>query len=130
MKDYVDTGKVRIVLKDFAFLGPDSITIGQVARAVWEVNPQKFYDWHHAMFAAQGQEGTGWATTAKIQSVTATVLSASETDRVMKLAQQKADAYKTQMEADRTEGSSASVNGTPAMLIGNQMVSEIGRAHV
>ena len=43
IKDYVDTGKVKVVFKDFAFLGPDSQTAGYAARAVWQTTPDKFY---------------------------------------------------------------------------------------
>lgn len=121
-KDYVQTGKVRIVFKDFAFLGPDSITLASVARAVWESDPQKYYAWHHAMLANQGQEGSGWATEAKIKEITATVLSADETARVIQLAKQNAAKYEAAQKADQAEGTDIGINGTPAMLIGDQMV--------
>ena len=123
VKDYVQTGKMRIVFKDFAFLGPDSDTLGHVARAVWEVNPSKFYAWHKAVFDNQGQEGSGWATADKIRSITASVLSASETTRVMQLMQSNAAKYKTAMESDKADGNKVGVSGTPAMLIGSQMIS-------
>ena len=61
-KDYIDTGKIRIVYKDLQFLGPDSTTLGQVSRAVWQLAPSKFADWHKAVYDNQGQEKTGWAT--------------------------------------------------------------------
>ena len=122
VKEYVVTGKLRIVYKDFAFLGQDSYTLGEVARAVWEVNPQKFADWHHAMFVDQGKEGSGWATTAEIQKVTTSVLSASETTRVMQLAKQKATTYQAAMDSDKNEAVAIGVQGTPAMLVGTQMI--------
>ena len=122
VKDYVDTGKVRIVFKDFAFLGADSDTLGHAARAVWEVAPDKFYAWHHAIFAAQGTENTGWATTAKIRSVTASVLTAAQTDQVMQLMQSKATTYQQAMDADKAEGASFGVTGTPSMIINKEMV--------
>ena len=37
--DYVKTGKVKVVFKDFAFLGPDSQTLALTARAIWEAYP-------------------------------------------------------------------------------------------
>src|SRR5260221_13731001 len=50
IEDYVKPGKVKILFKDFAFLGPDSQTAGLAARAVWAIAPDKFYDWHKAVF--------------------------------------------------------------------------------
>ncbi|MBI3290808.1 thioredoxin domain-containing protein, partial [Candidatus Falkowbacteria bacterium] len=34
---YVNTGKLKVVFKDFQFLGPDSQTAGLAAHAVWEL---------------------------------------------------------------------------------------------
>src|SRR5665213_1382255 len=90
IQDYVNTGKVKIVYKDFSFLGTDSDTLGHVARAVWAVAPDKFQAWHHAIYTGQGTENTGWATTAEIKKITASVLTAAQTTQVMQLAQTNA----------------------------------------
>lgn len=122
MKDYVDTGKVKIVFKDFSFLGADSDTLGHAARAVWEVAPDKFYAWHAAIYAAQGEENSGWATTAEIQKITASVLTKAQTDQVMSLMQKNATDYQTEMDSDKTEGESYGITGTPSMIVGKQLV--------
>ena len=46
IKEYVETGKLKIVFKDYAFLGPDSTTAALYMHAVWDLYPDKFYDWH------------------------------------------------------------------------------------
>lgn len=120
--EYVKTGKVKVVFKDFAFLGPDSMTLGQYARAVWEYAPEKFYDWHHAVYVNQGQENTGWATAAEIARITTSVLGADGAAKVAALVKAKGATYQKAMEADKAEGISAGVGGTPAMIIGTQMV--------
>ena len=61
-KDYIDTGKLKIVFKDFAFLGPDSDVASRAARAVWAVAPDKFRDWHKAMFDHQDRRTPAGAT--------------------------------------------------------------------
>ncbi len=122
IKDYVDTGKVKIVFKDFPFLGPDSDTLAIAARAVWAVAPDKFYDWHKAIFDAQGQEGSGWASQSEIMSVTTAVLGAADAAQVSSLMTSQATTYETEITADKTEGSSLGVNGTPAMIIGKQLL--------
>lgn len=124
IKDYVDTGKVKIVFKDYQFLGPDSQTLGKLARAVWEVAPTKFYQWHKAIFENQGTENTGWATNATLLSVTASVLGSSDAQKAMQLAVEKnADAYQRQIDADKSEGSAMGISGTPASIIGTQLIS-------
>ena len=121
--DYVNTGKVRLVFKDYAFLGTDSQTLGKYARAVWAVAPGQFYQWHKAIFDNQGTENTGWATQAKILAITTTVLGASDTAKVAQLVSANGATYQQQMDADKSQGTSYGISGTPAMVIGTQLVS-------
>lgn len=123
VKDYVDTGKVKIVFKDFQFLSEDSQRLGKVSRAVWDTAPDKFYAWHKAVYDNQGTENTGWATDAKILSITTGVLGAADAQKVMQLAVKNADAYQKAMDADKAEGGSMGVNGTPGTIIGKQLIS-------
>jgi protein-disulfide isomerase len=123
VKNYVDSGKVKIVFKDFEFLGADSQSIGQFARAVWAVAPDKFYVWHKAIFQNQGRENTGWATQAKIVAISKTVLGDSLTTKALQDVMANATTYQKEMDADKAEGSSLGVQGTPAFIIGKQFVS-------
>ena len=122
IKDYVDAGKLRIVFKDFEFLGPDSQTAGLAARAVWDVAPDKFRDWHKAMFDKQGEENSGWAKKDNVIALTKTIpgIDAAKVDELMI---SRAADYNKAMEADMAEGNTMGVNGTPAMLIGTHMIS-------
>ena len=122
IKDYVQTGKIRVVFKDFQFLGADSQTLGLASHAVWQVNPGKFYAWHKAMFDNQGRENTGWATLDKIKSITLPVLGASDTDRVMGLMDSNKAAFTAAMNADKSEGGTFGVKGTPSFVIGKQLI--------
>ena len=122
IKDYVNTGKAKIVFKDFAFLGEDSQTLGLASRAVWELDPQKFYDWHKAIFDNQGQENTGWATPATILSISTSVLGSTEAAKVQSLMKTNAVKYQAAMDADKNEGAALGVNGTPSVIIGDKLV--------
>jgi len=62
VKNYVDTGKIKIVFEDFQFLGPDSTSMALAARAVWETYPGKYFIWRETMYANQQKEDTGYAT--------------------------------------------------------------------
>ena len=122
IKNYVDTGKVKIVFKDFQFLGPDSQTLGQTSRAVWDVAPDKFYAWHKAVYDNQGTENTGWATAKKIRSITESVLGVSDTNKVLALVKTKGTEYQKLMDADKAEGVGFGVTGTPSFIIGKQLI--------
>lgn len=70
VKDYVDTGKVKIVMLDFAFLGNDSITAGLYNRAVWKLYPTQYFAWRTAMYQAQDEEGDrGFGNAASIDEL-------------------------------------------------------------
>ena len=122
VSDYVNTGRVKVVFKDFQFLGPDSQTLGQYSRAVWVTDPGKFYDWHKAVYDNAGTENTGWATQAKILSITTTVLGANDTSKVAALVKANGSAYQQEMDADKAEGGQFGISATPSFVIGKQLV--------
>jgi len=123
--DYVKTGKVRIVFKDFAFLGlpqiVDSNTLGITARAVWEAYPDKFYAWHKMIFDNQGQENTGWATKAVIDGLTSRVAGIDLTV-INDLVNKNQTKYQKAMDDDKTEGAKFGVNATPSFIISDQII--------
>ncbi len=121
-QNYVTTGKVRIIYKDFQFLGPDSMTAGLFARAVWDAHPDKFYPWLSAMMEAQDEEHGGFGDLATITTLTRSI-PGIDTDRVLKLMTDKKAEYEAAMAADRAEGQSFGINGTPATIIGTQVLS-------
>ncbi len=121
IKDYVDTGKVRIVFKDFAFLGPDSDVASRAARAVWAVAPDRFRDWHKAMFDHQDQENAGWGNEDDIMALTATVPGIDAAKVKAMMVDKKSD-FDNAMQADANEGYSMGVGGTPSFLVGKQMM--------
>ena len=121
--DYVDTGKVKIVFKDYEFLGPDSQTLGQYSRAVWNVAPDQFYKWHKAVFDNQGTENTGWATKEKIQSITSGVLGAAVTSKVTQDVTANGASYQKIIDSDKSEGAQMGITGTPGAIIGTQFIS-------
>ena len=123
IQDYVNTGKVKLVFKDFQFLGPDSQTAGLAERAVWEVAPNKFYEWHKAMYEKQDSENSGWGNKKDILALTSKVLGASDANKVAGFMITKANEYQQAMDADKTEGGQFGVTGTPAMIIGKQFLN-------
>ncbi len=121
VKDYVDTGKAKIVFKDYAFLGEDSISVALIERAVWEVAPDKFYAWHKMIFDNQGSENGGWAKKANILKLSKTI-PGLDVAKVEALTISKEKEFKDGMQADQSEGSMYGVTGTPAFITGKHLV--------
>lgn len=121
IQNYVPTGKVKVLLKDYAFLGPDSTTAALAGRAVWEVAPTKYYEWHKAMYVKQDAENGGWGNKADILALAQSV--GIDSAKVGQLMTSKADEYQKAIDADKAEGISFGINGTPGTIVGNQMIS-------
>ena len=121
MNDYVKTDKVKVVFKDFQFLGPDSQTAGLAGRAVWEVAPNKFYTWHKAMYDKQDNENSGWGNKTDILALTKSL--GIDSVKVEQLITSKAAEYQKAMDADKAEGSAFGINGTPGSIIGKNLIS-------
>jgi protein-disulfide isomerase len=106
VKDYVKTGKLRLMLRPLAFIGQDSV---KGARAVVAAGEQgKAWPFLEAIYANQGQENTGYMTDDFLKTMAqragadgAAILAASGSDQVTK-ALQEADARATQFGLDST----------------------------
>lgn len=113
IRDYVDTNKAKYYFLDFAFLGPDSQTLGQGA---WCANDQnKYYEYNSYVYSHQGQENSGWATADKVKAFAGNITGLDTTAFATCL-----DSGKYQQRvAELTQlGQSAGVSGTPTTLIG------------
>ncbi len=119
---YVKSGKLKIVLKDFQFLGEDSTTAALFGRAVWEAYPDHYYDWYKAMFAAQDDEGDkGFGDLDSIKKLTATV-PGIDVNKVVTLMNSKQAQYQAAIQADYDESVKLGVNATPSVLVGTKLI--------
>jgi protein-disulfide isomerase len=120
---YVKTGKLKIVFKDFQFLGNDSTTDAEFARAMWAVYPDKFYDWYKAMFVAQDEEGDkGFGNLDSVKALTAKIPGVDVNKVVANMNANKAQ-YDAALAADRQEAQTMGISGTPAAIIGTSLIS-------
>ena len=121
IEKYVDTGKLKIVFKDYAFLSEDSTTAALYGRAVWSVYPTKYWEWREAMYKAQDEEHGGFGDEASI-------LALIEGISGMDAAKVKADVaanrakYQSLIDADREEGTSFGIQGTPGFITGKTLI--------
>jgi len=121
IKDYVETGKLKIVFKDYAFLGPDSTTAALYMHAVWDLYPDKFYDWHEAMFVAQDEEHAGFGNEESILALSAKIPGLNA-DKLKQQVASKRDAYTALIEANQQEGASFGIQGTPGFITGTTLI--------
>lgn len=124
IENYVKTGKLKIVFKDFQFLGEDSVTASLFAHAVWESYPESYHDWLTAVMDAQDDEGDqGFGDLASIEKVTKEKVPAIDTAKVKALMESKKAQYTKSMNDSRAEGSAFGINGTPSVIVGTKLLS-------
>lgn len=123
ISEYVDEGKLRIVFKDYQFLGPDSQTAGLVAQAVWEIYPDKYLKWHKAIFEAQDGENSGFGNKESILELIRNKLPAIDADKVADKIEQNRQDYQAEQDEDKSSGQGFGVQGTPGVIIGNRLIS-------
>jgi protein-disulfide isomerase len=122
IKNYVDSGKVKIVFKDFNFLGTDSVTAGLYNRAIWKLYPDQYFAWRTAMYEAQDEEGDqGFGDAASIEKLTATI-SGIDVTKVAADVKANSSAYQALMDADKAEGQKLGVGATPSFVIGTELI--------
>jgi protein-disulfide isomerase len=122
VKNYVETGKVKIVFMDFPFLGPDSIIAAEYGRAVWKLYPTQYEAWRIAMFKAQDDENAGFGNEASIKTLTAKIAGIDAAKVAADVAANKA-AYDALIADDRAVAEKAGVSATPTSLVGNKLIA-------
>ena len=120
LKEYPD--KVKIVFKDFQFYSPDSQIAGIAARAVWEVAPNKYFDWRIAVKEKQDSKNSASDTKNDILAITKTILGTNNANKVEKLMISKQAEYQKALDDDKAEGKTFGTEGTPATMIGKQFI--------
>jgi len=64
LKNYVDTGKVRMIFKDYNIIGPDSISASHGAHCA---NDQGlFWEYHDILYSNWTGENNGWASSENL----------------------------------------------------------------
>lgn len=116
VRQYVDSGRVRVEWHDFAYLGPESELAARAARAAGRQG--RFWQYHDALYRQQGRENSG--------TVTDTSLLATARSVRLDLARFQRDyadpAIAKQVSDDRELGVALGVTGVPSFVIGGQMI--------
>lgn len=105
---------VRFVLKEFPILGPDSVAASRVSDAFRKLAPEKYAQFHHALLGSDGRASEDSAIEV------ATSLGVNEDAIRKEMAKSpNSDSIKATYQLANDLG----VSGTPAYVIGNEMIS-------
>lgn len=111
MNDYVNTGKVKFVYRDYAFLGEESVRAAEAARCAGDQG--KFWEYHDYLFTHQSGENRGQFSDQNLK-VFAKDLQLNITSFGNCLDSEK---YKDEVDLERESGTKAGVQGTPKGFI-------------
>ena len=115
-KDYVDTGKVKFVFRNFAFLGQESTDAGMAAYCAEDQG--KFWEYHDYLFTNQNGENGGSFSVANLKGF-AFDLGLNVSQFSSCLDSQK---YKDRVDGDTEAGRNAGVTGTPSTFVNGRMI--------
>ncbi len=117
VKDYVNTGKVKFVWKDYSFLGDESTWAAEAARCANEQG--KFWAYHDYLYSHQGAERSGAFAKPKLKSFAQTLgLDTSRFNSCL-----DSDKYAAAIGAETQYGNTIGVTGTPASFVNGILVS-------
>lgn len=114
--DYIDTGKVKFVYKNLAFLGTESTDAANAALCAKEQN--KFWEFHDYLFKHQGQENSGTFSIANLKQFAADL--GLNTDQFNSCLDSKK--YNSQVQADVAEANKDGFQSTPSFAVGTTPV--------
>lgn len=116
-KEYVESGKVRFVWKDYPFLGQESFYAAQAGRCAGDQG--KFWEYHDYLFSHQSGENQGAFSKENLKKFAAELkLKTADFNNCLDSAK-----YEKKIQEAVTYGQSVGVNGTPATFVNGKLVS-------
>ena len=111
VKNYVDTGKVKMIFKDFTIIGQDSISAANAAHCAQEQD--KFWEYHDALYNNWSGENTGWASITNLVRIANQVdLNQNQFNQCMTQAK-----YMTVVQGSVSDANTLGLTGTPDFFI-------------
>ena len=111
--DFIETGKIKLVFKDFPLNGPDS---RKAAEATYCAEDQgKYWEYHDELYKNWGGERTGWITTESLQEFAVAVnLDLNEFNNCL-----NDEIYKKRVNMIHEFGKEVGIDATPSFFIFN-----------
>ncbi len=105
-----EDNNVKIVLKELPILGPGSLEASKISLAVYNLAPEKYFDFHQKALSGNVHE--------KEQSIAIATSLGIKKDKL--LAESEGEAVKAQLEKHKQLAGKLGVRGTPNFIIGEQ----------
>jgi protein-disulfide isomerase len=112
VRDYVRGGKLRIVFKGLAFIGPDSEKALRTAIAAGRED--HLWELVHGLYARQEAENSGWVSDALVREIAAD--SGLDGDKLLQ--ERGSSLVETEVDRAAVSAQAAGVQGTPSFEIG------------
>ena len=117
-EQYVNTGKAQIVFRQFPFLGPESQVAAQASQCA--ADQGAFWDYHDALFTAQGAENSGVFSNAKVKAIAATL----NLDPAAFATCLDSGAHSASVAAEKADGVDLGVKGTPTFFVNGKRIED------
>jgi protein-disulfide isomerase len=119
IKNYVDTGKVKFIFRNFQFLGPESAAAAEAAECAKDQN--KFWQYHDALYGAEladGHENNGNLNRSLFLKLAGDV----GLEQKSFAACIDGNKYADQIKKDASDAQAAGVNSTPTFFINGEKI--------
>jgi len=111
LKNYVETGKVKIIFKDFTIIGPDSIAAANASHCAEDQG--KFWEYHDELYDNWAGENNGWASSENLVKFAQNIgLNEDEFNQCI-----SAGKYKELVTASSNDARNLGITGTPAFFV-------------
>jgi len=112
-EDFIKSGKVKLIFKDFPLNGPDSLLAAEASYCAQD--QEKYWQYHNELYKNWGGERTGWITRESLNEFGNTVkLNLDEFNKC--LDEQK---YQNKVISLYQFGKEVGINATPSFLVFN-----------
>ena len=112
-EDFIKTGKVKIVFKDFPLNGPDSKLAAEASYCAQD--QEKYWQYHDELYKNWGGEKTGWITRESLTEFAEIVK--LDTEKFNKCLDD--DKYENKVDLLYTFGKEIGIDATPSFLVFN-----------
>jgi protein-disulfide isomerase len=115
--EYIETGKMQVVFRNFAFLTSESKLAAQATECALDQGADKFWAYHDLLFSMQGRGGAALSNTSLKAYAGQLNLDTAAFDQCL-----DSGAKAAAVEADYNDGVSSGVTGTPSWFINGELM--------
>jgi protein-disulfide isomerase len=115
--DYIETGELQVIFRNYAFLAPESLEAAQAVECALDQGADEFWLYHDLLFANRGT-GVSAYSKSRLKAYARDIgLDTKAFNECL-----DSDAKLEEIQADKAEGESQGVEATPTWFINDQMI--------